>query len=250
MSQSTWPNEGGSNEKEEDLYIPIKKRRENKFKSLISLSHRSHGKQDGIDHSNPEELIGPLASVPLVDQAVEIRLKEKDKSHAEKEIEMEKEILKAQLHQKALFSSKELAMDVHYEEPIKTSWRPFKCISDLPEEVHEKIRNKWHILVETEISCPPPITSFEKMRLPPAVLEHLKRKGIKRPTPIQIQGLPVVLSGRDMIGIAFTGSGKTLVFTLPLVMFALEAEIKLPLICGEGPIGMIVCPSVNIGAKR
>lgn len=49
-----------------------------------------------------------------------------------------------------------------------------------------------------------------------------------------------------MIGIAFTGSGKTLTFSLPLVMFALEAETRLPLIQGEGPIGMIICPSVSL----
>ena len=36
------------------------------------------------------------------------------------------------------------------------------------------------------------------------------------------QGLPVALSGRDMIGIAFTGSGKTLVFCLPMIMIALQ----------------------------
>jgi hypothetical protein len=54
------------------------------------------------------------------------------------------------------------------------------------------------------------------------------------------------LAGRDMIGIAFTGSGKTLAFSLPLVMFALEEECKLPLVRGEGPIGMIVCPSVCV----
>ncbi|KAL5833665.1 hypothetical protein ACOSQ3_017339 [Xanthoceras sorbifolium] len=42
------------------------------------------------------------------------------------------------------------------------------------------------------------------------MLKKLKAKGIVQPTPIQMQGLPVILSGRDMIGIAFTGSGKTL----------------------------------------
>ena len=54
------------------------------------------------------------------------------------------------------------------------------------------------------------------------------------------------LSGRDMIGIAFTGSGKTLAFSLPLLMQALEAEVRLPLVRGEGPVGMIICPSVSI----
>lgn len=54
------------------------------------------------------------------------------------------------------------------------------------------------------------------------------------------------LAGRDMIGIAFTGSGKTLSFSLPLIMQALGAEVRLPLVRGEGPIGMILCPSVSI----
>jgi superfamily II DNA/RNA helicase len=36
----------------------------------------------------------------------------------------------------------------------------------------------------------------------------LTEKGIKRPTPIQIQGIPTALAGRDIIGISFTGSGE------------------------------------------
>lgn len=54
----------------------------------------------------------------------------------------------------------------------------------------------------------------------------LEAKGIKKPTPIQMQGLPTALAGRDMIGIAFTGSGKTLVFSLPLVMMALQVCVR------------------------
>ena len=53
------------------------------------------------------------------------------------------------------------------------------------------------------------------------------------------------LSGRDMIGIAFTGSGKTIVFTLPLIMFCMEQEKRLPFMAHEGPYGLIVCPSVS-----
>lgn len=52
------------------------------------------------------------------------------------------------------------------------------------------------------------------------------------------------LQGRDMIGIAFTGSGKTLVFTLPIIMFALEQEKKLSFVKNEGPYGLCICPSV------
>lgn len=48
-----------------------------------------------------------------------------------------------------------------------------------------------------------------------------------------------------MIGIAFTGSGKTLVFTLPIIMFSLEQEKRLPFYKREGPYGLIICPSVS-----
>lgn len=57
------------------------------------------------------------------------------------------------------------------------------------------------------------------------------------------------LSGRDMIGIAFTGSGKTMVFVLPLIMFCLEQEVKLPFVKNEGPYGLIICPSRELAKQ-
>merc|ERR1719231_130191 len=81
------------------------------------------------------------------------------------------------------------------------------------------------------------------MRLPKGLLEGLKLKGIQRPTQIQMQGLPSVLSGRDMIGIAFTGSGKTLVFGVPMILTALELELKAKVQSTEGPFGLIIAPS-------
>ena len=44
-----------------------------------------------------------------------------------------------------------------------------------------------------------------------------------------MQGIPVLLSGRDMIGVAFTGSGKTLVFSLPMIMMSAQEEKRMPL---------------------
>jgi len=48
-----------------------------------------------------------------------------------------------------------------------------------------------------------------------------------------------------MIGIAFTGSGKTMVFVLPIIMFCLEQEKRLPFVRNEGPYGLVICPSVS-----
>lgn len=87
------------------------------------------------------------------------------------------------------------------------------------------------------------------MRFPEPIMKALQKKGIQRPTPIQVQGLPVLLSGRDMVGIAFTGSGKTLCFGLPLVMLSLVEEHKMPLVGGEGPLGIILCPSRELATQ-
>ena len=91
--------------------------------------------------------------------------------------------------------------------------------------------------------CPPPIRTFRDMRLPVAIITALKEKGITKPSAIQMQGLPVALSGRDMIGIAFTGSGKTVCFALPMIIVALGEEMKLPLEPNEGPFALALGPS-------
>jgi ATP-dependent RNA helicase DDX41 len=129
------------------------------------------------------------------------------------------------------------------------SWTPPRHIRERSAEETARIREKFHIIAEAEEqeTIPPPITSFADMKVPPALIKYLKsEKKIVTPSPIQAQGIPIAFSGRDMIGVAFTGSGKTLAFSLPLLMFALEEERKLPFVGGEGPVGVIMCPSVRI----
>ena len=65
---------------------------------------------------------------------------------------------------------------------------------------------------ETDIS-----TSFEGLGLIPELLRAVAEQGYTEPTPIQSQAIPVVLSGRDLLGAAQTGTGKTAGFTLPLL---------------------------------
>ncbi|MEY3730196.1 MAG: hypothetical protein RLZZ57_952, partial [Pseudomonadota bacterium] len=59
--------------------------------------------------------------------------------------------------------------------------------------------------------------SFEALRLNPSILQALKDEGYKTPTPIQAQAIPAALEGRDLLGIAQTGTGKTAAFALPLL---------------------------------
>lgn len=57
---------------------------------------------------------------------------------------------------------------------------------------------------------------------------------------VALQGVPIALSGRDMIGIAKTGSGKTAAFIWPMLVHIMDQK---ELEAGEGPIAVIVCPT-------
>src|SRR5256885_16365313 len=59
--------------------------------------------------------------------------------------------------------------------------------------------------------------SFEQLELSAPILQALKTKGYVHPTPVQKKAIPVILEGRDMIGSAQTGTGKTAAFALPLL---------------------------------
>ena len=58
---------------------------------------------------------------------------------------------------------------------------------------------------------------FSKLGLSPKVLEGVRAAGYTDPTPIQLRGIPLVMSGRDLIGSAQTGTGKTAAFALPIL---------------------------------
>lgn len=59
--------------------------------------------------------------------------------------------------------------------------------------------------------------NFEKLNLNPIIINALKNKGYATPTPIQEQSIPHLLNGKDLLGIAQTGTGKTAAFSLPLL---------------------------------
>lgn len=143
-----------------------------------------------------------------------------------------------------LVSVRERAKGIIYNErmPAIGGWTPLTKYRNMPEEERNVIRDKFFIEVNGS-DIPAPVKKFEDMRLPKGLLEGLKMKGIQRPTQIQMQGLPAVLSGRDLIGIAFTGSGKTLVFGVPMILCSLEQELRARVTGMEGPYGLIIAPS-------
>lgn len=75
---------------------------------------------------------------------------------------------------------------------------------------------------------------------------ELQKSGFKHPTPIQAQGWPIALSGKDMVGIASTGSGKTLSYILPAIVH-ISHQAKLSR--GDGPIALILAPTRELAQQ-
>ena len=71
--------------------------------------------------------------------------------------------------------------------------------------------------VETSTSGDAAVCSFDTMPLATFLKETIKTVGYTTPTPIQAGAIPLVLEGRDLIGLAQTGTGKTAAFVLPLL---------------------------------
>jgi ATP-dependent RNA helicase RhlE len=69
-------------------------------------------------------------------------------------------------------------------------------------------------------------TTFASLGLAPTLLAALERAGFDQPTPIQAQAIGPQLAGRDILGIAQTGSGKTAAFALPILHALLEAPAR------------------------
>ncbi len=70
------------------------------------------------------------------------------------------------------------------------------------------------------------LTSFQDFGLADPISRALKEENYLTPTPIQAQTIPLALSGRDVVGIAQTGTGKTAAFALPILHRILENRIK------------------------
>ena len=73
------------------------------------------------------------------------------------------------------------------------------------------------------------VLNFEALGISSTLMARLAEQGIDKPTPIQEQAIPVLLSGQDLMGLAQTGTGKTAAYLLPLIQKLSEGET------GKGP---------------
>ncbi|CAI5756008.1 unnamed protein product [Candida verbasci] len=113
------------------------------------------------------------------------------------------------------------------------------------DEEIRKFRQENEMSIEGH-DIPHPITTFDEAGFPDYVLNEVKAQGFPHPTAIQCQGWPMALSGRDMIGIAATGSGKTLSYCLPAIVHINAQPLLKP---GDGPVVLVLAPTRELACQ-
>ncbi|GLT10540.1 DEAD/DEAH box helicase [Sulfitobacter porphyrae] len=88
------------------------------------------------------------------------------------------------------------------------------------------------------------MTKFSDLNLNPKVLKAIAEAGYETPTPIQAGAIPPALEGRDVLGIAQTGTGKTASFTLPMITMLARGRAR-----ARMPRSLVLCPTRELAAQ-
>jgi len=88
------------------------------------------------------------------------------------------------------------------------------------------------------------MTKFSDLNLNPKVLKAITEAGYETPTPIQAGAIPSALDGRDVLGIAQTGTGKTASFTLPMLSLLARGRAR-----ARMPRSLVLCPTRELAAQ-
>ena len=88
------------------------------------------------------------------------------------------------------------------------------------------------------------MTKFSDLNLNPKVLKAIEEAGYESPTPIQSGAIPPALQGRDVLGIAQTGTGKTASFTLPMITLLARGRAR-----ARMPRSLVLCPTRELAAQ-
>ncbi|PVD22685.1 hypothetical protein C0Q70_15940 [Pomacea canaliculata] len=120
-----------------------------------------------------------------------------------------------------------------------------------PGEVSRLRSQKNNIIVDVEdtsVKIPNPVVTFEDAFAHyPEILREIEKQKFTEPSPIQAQAWPVLLSGLDLIGIAQTGTGKTLAFLLPALVH-IDGQ-SVPRTSRTGPTVLVLCPTRELAQQ-
>lgn len=129
----------------------------------------------------------------------------------------------------------------------KDFYKEHPDISSVAEAEVTRFRNTYKISVSYMFNCesatiPMPVFTFEQaFHSFPELLNEIKQQKFEKPSPIQSQGWPILLKGNNLIGIAQTGTGKTLTFLLPALIHIDKQPV--PISERGGPNVIVLAPT-------
>ncbi|CAF3561377.1 unnamed protein product [Rotaria sp. Silwood1] len=134
---------------------------------------------------------------------------------------------------------------IEYSPFEKNFYVEHEDIRNLSNQQVNELRNKLGVNVRG-INTPRPVVSFAHFGFDERLMKTLRKSEFATPTPIQAQAIPSALSGRDIIGIAKTGSGKTGAFIWPALVHIMAQE---QLQADDGPIVLICAPTRELAQQ-
>ena len=140
---------------------------------------------------------------------------------------------------------------------VKKKWQPSERVLKLTRKQVEEMRARLNVIAtapeeddDDSSLLYAPIESFEDMKLDREIALSIKAHGFDKPTPIQAQGIPVILSGCDVLGCAETGSGKTAAFSIPMIHYCVSmSDAYGATRRGDGPTAIVLAPTRELAQQ-
>ncbi|KAJ7507676.1 P-loop containing nucleoside triphosphate hydrolase protein [Mycena galericulata] len=135
---------------------------------------------------------------------------------------------------------------IQYEPFRKEFYIPPPDIAAMTDEEADLLRLELDSIKIRGVDCPRPVTKWSHFGMPANCLDVIKKLNYTAPTSIQAQAIPAIMSGRDVIGVAKTGSGKTIAFLLPLFRHIKDQRALEQM---EGPIAIVMTPTRELAVQ-
>ncbi|WPG99123.1 P-loop containing nucleoside triphosphate hydrolase protein [Acrodontium crateriforme] len=154
----------------------------------------------------------------------------------------------------AAIAAKRKKKDIPTVNHAKMQYEPFRKnfysesveLAEMTDEDVDILRAELDNITVRGKDPPKPILKWSQGGFGAQILDVIRDMKYEKPTSIQSQALPAIMSGRDTIGIAKTGSGKTMAFILPMFRHIKDQR---PLQNLEGPVGLILAPTRELATQ-
>ncbi|KAL5045740.1 Pre-mRNA-processing ATP-dependent RNA helicase prp5 [Aspergillus fruticulosus] len=154
----------------------------------------------------------------------------------------------------AIASKAKKKKDIPTVDHKKVEYEPFRRkfytepsdLAQLSEEEAANLRLELDGIKVRGLDVPKPVQKWSQCGLGIQTLDVIDKLGFESLTSIQAQAIPAIMSGRDVIGVAKTGSGKTMAFLIPMFRHIKDQR---PLENMEGPIGLIMTPTRELATQ-